>query len=93
MRFSRPLPVRPALPARHASQLVATRAAFAVTKASASQAVATHAALLHRSRAVPLPAEMKHGEPATYDALSAMTHPRSRLEPLHFDVYLQVRGR
>jgi hypothetical protein len=63
LKFSRPRPVRPARPSRHAAHAVATRAACVVAKASASQAVATHAALLHRSRAVPSHAQMKHGDP------------------------------
>ena len=44
LKFSRPRPVRSALPSRHAPHAVATRAARAVAKASASQAVATRAA-------------------------------------------------
>jgi hypothetical protein len=42
LKFSRPLPVRSALPSRHATHAEATRAARAVAKLSASQAVTTH---------------------------------------------------
>jgi hypothetical protein len=66
LKLSRPRPVRPALPSHHASQAVATRAARAVAKDTVSQAVATHPALLHGSRAVPSQAQMKHGESVTH---------------------------
>ncbi len=61
-----PLPVRPALPLRHAPFAAAALAVRAVAKASATQAMVTRAVLLHRSRAVPLQVAMKHGEPATH---------------------------
>ena len=66
LKFSRPRPVRPALPSRRATHAEATRAARAVAEATAAQAVATRAAHFHGSRAASSQTEIALGEPATH---------------------------
>jgi hypothetical protein len=84
LKCARPLPVRPALPSRHAAHAVATCAARAVTKASASQSVTTRAVSSPASSPMCFKARLTHravldhrGEPHP----SAATRARQRVAP------------